>query len=81
MTIQVENLSFKKIEVCINRWAEDVDTSTDYFLILHNGTETWKRTSEYGYVMSVKHPAEIERQYYVMADRNYLSEMMIRKNL
>lgn len=71
MTIPVENQTGSEIEVRINRWDEDENTSTDYFPIPHNGVEDWNRSSEYGYVMSVKHEAGLEKQYYVMAEDNY----------
>lgn len=52
VSIKVQNTKSNVIEVCINKWGDDGDTS--YFSINPNSTETWSRSSDKPFIMIVK---------------------------
>jgi len=52
MAIQVINNTSAKIQIAINQWGND--GNTDFFNIKDQGSESWDRTSELGFIMRVK---------------------------
>jgi len=65
MGITVTNNSSNKIEVAINKWGNDGDTS--FFSIGKEKKETWDRSDSRGFVLSLKRSGT-QKPYYVQAD-------------
>ena len=62
--ISVTNLiSNTNIEVAVNRWGKD--GNTDFFNIETEKTETWDRSDERGFVMSLKIDST-QKSYFVL---------------
>jgi hypothetical protein len=64
--INVHNNSGNTIDVAVNKWASDGDTS--FFTIKNGGTEKWHRGDVNGFVMAIKFDRHLTRRYYVKAD-------------
>lgn len=60
--IKVTNNTEDTIEVAINHWGKDGNTS--FFKIPKSKTEKWERSSDLGFVMIVQHEVA-RRPYYV----------------
>lgn len=65
--MKVTNTSNNTIQVAINQWGNSGDTR--YFGINQNSTETWDRTDERGFVMSLKRSGS-QLPYYVQSSSN-----------
>ncbi len=74
MNLTVINNNNTTIQVAINQW--ESDRKTRYFIIPKGQSETWDRSDEKGYVMSVKiGESANETQYYVKTGNiNYTTD-------
>ncbi|AIS89394.1 hypothetical protein GSH05_00890 [Burkholderia pseudomallei] len=69
MAISVKNSASNTVEVSINNWETDVDTSTKPFKMAPGASDSWKRTDLRGYVIYVQLGGSAT-PYYVMSTSN-----------
>ncbi|WP_030131237.1 hypothetical protein [Pseudomonas sp. QTF5] len=67
MGITVTNNSSHTIEVAINQWGDDGDTS--FFSIANGKNESWDRSDDRGFVLSLQKNGA-QYPYYVQASSN-----------
>ena len=65
MTIKVKNKSKHEVEVAVNQWGNDGNTS--FFKLAIGASDTWNRTDNRGFVMYIKINGS-QTPYYVQAD-------------
>ncbi len=65
--IKVGNNNVADLKVSINKWDDGGDTT--YFTIISGKQETWNRTDDRGFVMSVKKNDNV-KAYYVLSGRD-----------
>ncbi|MBN9294622.1 MAG: hypothetical protein J0G96_11655 [Flavobacteriia bacterium] len=65
MSITVKNETANEINVSINKWGRDGDTS--YFKIKSQKSETWDRSDDRGFVMYLSESGILDGPYYVRA--------------
>ncbi|AZC36573.1 MULTISPECIES: hypothetical protein [Pseudomonas] len=77
MGITVKNNSSNTIEVAVNHWGSDGDTS--FFSIANGKQESWDRSDSRGFVLSLKkngaqHPYYVQASSRIEVDNNAVKD-------